>query len=212
MMRTASLEVLSMENRMLDAHEAMYLRIRHLRMREHDRHKNHQVIKEINAHDAGSVFTAASRADLFALAEIITNYESRGKKRSPQADRRQSVHHETADPVSLVPRPPKNSRLALKHEQSYLRRSRKAPAMDVHTLTKMVKSSPALAQMIQTRHCILVIGSASHSNVDKLLKSKLLPQFYRACDPEQLNLSYLSYSKVDAMQDSLLLASYLYRL
>ena len=84
--------------------------------------------------------------------------------------------------------------------------------MDVRTLTKMFKSSPALAQMVQTRHCILVIGSASHSHIDKLLKGKLLPQFYRACDPDQLNLTYLSYNKVDAMQDSLLLASYLYRL
>lgn len=66
--------------------------------------------------------------------------------------------------------------------------------------------------MLVDKYAILVIGSTVHHQIDQLVKQTLLPVFFRAVPRQQLTMTYLSSRKVEALEDSLLLARYLYTL
>ena len=68
-----------MENRSLDAHEALYLRFRHLKMKERGLRPHAEQGKlEIHSSETGStVFAAASNEDLESLMRMIKNIEYR---------------------------------------------------------------------------------------------------------------------------------------
>ena len=85
-------------------------------------------------------------------------------------------------------------------------------SIDEQWFASLIEASPQLKKLFTKRYCILVIGSVVHNFIDKLLKTELIPAFLRYQDPGQMSLCYLSNSKVEAMEDSLLLAPYLFRL
>lgn len=115
---------------------------------------------------------------------------------------------------SLAPEKPKGQRLTLKNSSFNKTGSftRMREQYDMSKILRLATEQPELGRLLRERHVVLVVGSTHVNRIPRLLKEELLPTFFRQLQRGQLALSYISGPKVDGMEDTLLLASYLYKL
>ena len=83
---------------------------------------------------------------------------------------------------------------------------------DEGMLLATVQRSPDVRKMLLNRYLIVVLGSAVHLNIDKKLRKDLVPDFQELVDKDEMKVIHVSQRKIEAMEDSVLFAPYLYRL
>lgn len=75
-----------------------------------------------------------------------------------------------------------------------------------------LQRSPDVRKLLLNRYLIIVVSSTVHHNVDKKMRDDVLPDYFDVVGKDDVRLAHVSQRKIEAMEDSVLFAPYLYRL
>jgi hypothetical protein len=71
---------------------------------------------------------------------------------------------------------------------------------------------PDLGKMLVSKYLIVILGSTASQNLEKKMKTQIIPSFFELVPEEDITITYSSGCKTESMEDTLLFAPQLYRL
>lgn len=75
-----------------------------------------------------------------------------------------------------------------------------------------IERCPEIGKMLVAQYLIVILGSTSNQNLEKKMKSQIIPSFFELAPENDITITYSSGNKIESMEDTLVFAPQLYRL
>jgi hypothetical protein len=79
-------------------------------------------------------------------------------------------------------------------------------------MIQTLERCPDLGQMLVNKYLILILGSTTSQNLEKKMKTQIIPAFFEIVPEVDIPTLYSSECKMEAIEDTLLFAPQLFKL
>jgi len=119
--------------------------------------------------------------------------------------------------TSINPRPPSKgpkvtNSLTKKRKRAGEKTIVEIKPYGVEQMINTMERSPDLGKMLVSKYLIVILGSTASQNLEKKMKTQIIPSFFELVPEEDITITYSSNCKTESMEDTLLFAPQLYRL